>query len=480
MIMNEDQKNIEKCLSEQVGTEIVNAATGDKFDALVTEAWTGERPAHPYTSWIVEFKSILILFLRKLYYTPLSLFSNTSIKDFIAGLQATIVTLQAAIASMLGDIATSYQKVSEKGGTIPQEQTSANLPAAIESIPSGGDAYGIFFPCWHNPLKVLKNNLSEEYPCGVCYLFMESQLSVTAPTCDRIVFADGTYIDNPSGIIELKFDTLQEKSTTYIICLYTTPNASVTAAFNDSTLYGIAAYGISLSLGTSSASYLTVAQFENCIIDITARKPINGSSRKYYYDSNCTFTYIQYFDLFIGNYCYLYSDYEWPNSQYIASLCEPTLQVDNIQLPNVIGNHFANQADAAPMRGAIGLLYAPKLNTYPSIRRGICYSMKLGKITFVDTWTMNTIQKLAYVEIGEDTDIDMDLRYSRIYLDYISTPGGIDMINANLVRGIGNKVKDNSGTGVTRVITLPASVFAILASDTKAVFTNKGWTIAGA
>lgn len=135
--MSEQTKHIEVCQSEQVGAEIVNAATGDKFDALVTEALTGEQPAQPYTSWIVEFKSLLILFLRKLYYTPLSLFSNTSIKDFIAGLQATIVTLQATIASMLGDIATSYQKVGEKGGTLPQEQTSANLPAAIESIPQG-------------------------------------------------------------------------------------------------------------------------------------------------------------------------------------------------------------------------------------------------------------------------------------------------------------------------------------------------------
>ena len=139
--MSEIKKNIETCRGEDVLAEVSALTQDPHFGSLVTEAWTGKQPAQPYTSWIVEFKSLLILFLRKLYYTPLSLFSNTSIKDFIAGLQATIVTLQAAIASMLGDIATSYQKVSDKGGTLPQEQTSTNLPAAIESIPSGG-AYG--------------------------------------------------------------------------------------------------------------------------------------------------------------------------------------------------------------------------------------------------------------------------------------------------------------------------------------------------
>lgn len=135
--MNEEQKNIETCLAEQVGAEIVNAATGEKFDALVTEAWTGKQPVQPYTSWIVEFKSLLILLLRKLYYTPLSLFSNTSIKDFIAGLQSTIAAKTAEITAMLADIALSYQAISEKGGTLPEQQTSANLPAAIESIPQG-------------------------------------------------------------------------------------------------------------------------------------------------------------------------------------------------------------------------------------------------------------------------------------------------------------------------------------------------------
>ena len=392
-------------------------------------------------------------------------------------------TIKAAILALKSRIADAYTAISNKGGTLPETQDSANLATAIASIPSGGgDPYDIYFPDWHNPMDVLKAAINETYKGGICYLFKKSTLSVTSPTCDRVVFADGTYIDNPSGTINLTFDT-EEKETNYIICLYTTAQASVTASFNDTTLWGMAAYNIALSLGTSSASNFTVAEFEKCAITTTVRKPIYGSysgCQKYYYDKECSFSYVQYSNIFVDKYCYLYSEYEWPNSQYISQVFTNSTVAWYASLPNATGNHFANQGQGAPLWGTFGTLYAPKMNTFPNIRNGICYNMILGKITFVDDWAMNTLSYLAYVEIGEDTDIDMNLKNSKIYTNYISTQGGIDMINANLVKGIGNKVKDNSTTGVTRVLTLPASVYAVLTAETKAVFTNKGWSIGGA
>lgn len=47
-------------------------------------------------------------------------------------------TIKQAIQALKGRIADAYTAVSAKGGTIPAEPTAANLPAAINSIPSGG------------------------------------------------------------------------------------------------------------------------------------------------------------------------------------------------------------------------------------------------------------------------------------------------------------------------------------------------------
>lgn len=47
-------------------------------------------------------------------------------------------TIKAAIQALKSRIADAYTAVSQKGGTLPVTQDSANLPSAIASIPSGG------------------------------------------------------------------------------------------------------------------------------------------------------------------------------------------------------------------------------------------------------------------------------------------------------------------------------------------------------
>lgn len=47
-------------------------------------------------------------------------------------------TIKAAIQALKSRIADAYTAISQKGGTLPATQDSANLPAAIASIPSGG------------------------------------------------------------------------------------------------------------------------------------------------------------------------------------------------------------------------------------------------------------------------------------------------------------------------------------------------------
>lgn len=47
-------------------------------------------------------------------------------------------TIKAAITALKNRIADAYTAVSAKGGTLPATQDSTNLPAAINSIPSGG------------------------------------------------------------------------------------------------------------------------------------------------------------------------------------------------------------------------------------------------------------------------------------------------------------------------------------------------------
>lgn len=48
------------------------------------------------------------------------------------------MTISGAITAAQNKVASAYSSVSNKGGTIPETQNLSNLPAAIESIPSGG------------------------------------------------------------------------------------------------------------------------------------------------------------------------------------------------------------------------------------------------------------------------------------------------------------------------------------------------------
>ena len=61
--------------------------------------------------------------------------------------------VQREIDRIITAVGNAYRKVSEKGGTVPEPQTIANLAAAIDSIPSVGtketwviksDAAGVF------------------------------------------------------------------------------------------------------------------------------------------------------------------------------------------------------------------------------------------------------------------------------------------------------------------------------------------------
>ena len=54
------------------------------------------------------------------------------------------MSVQSEIDRIITAVGNAYSKVSEKGGTVPAPQTVANLPAAIESIPSGGGETATF------------------------------------------------------------------------------------------------------------------------------------------------------------------------------------------------------------------------------------------------------------------------------------------------------------------------------------------------
>ena len=48
------------------------------------------------------------------------------------------MSVQIEIDRIITAVGNAYRKVSEKGGTVPESQTVANLAAAIDSIPAGG------------------------------------------------------------------------------------------------------------------------------------------------------------------------------------------------------------------------------------------------------------------------------------------------------------------------------------------------------
>ena len=52
------------------------------------------------------------------------------------------MSVQSEIDRIITAVGNAYNKVSEKGGTLPASQTVANLATAIDSIPAGGGGGG--------------------------------------------------------------------------------------------------------------------------------------------------------------------------------------------------------------------------------------------------------------------------------------------------------------------------------------------------
>lgn len=142
-------KNIEICKAEEVGSQILDEQAKDISSVQERAKQYGISIASPdpSTAKITELRAVLSVFATKV----MDVFNSfiAGLQSSVASLQATIVTLNASIAAyvaqiadMNSDIADAYDAVEDKGGTLPEQQTSANLPTAIDSIPSGGGYTG--------------------------------------------------------------------------------------------------------------------------------------------------------------------------------------------------------------------------------------------------------------------------------------------------------------------------------------------------
>ena len=212
-------KNIEICKAEEVGAQVLDELAKDISSVQERAKQYGISIASPdpSTAKITELRALLSVFASKV----MDVFNSfiAGLQSSVASLQATIVTLNASIAAyvaqiadMNSDIADAYDAVEDKGGTLPEEQTSANLPTAIESIPSGGapdgfeylDANGeslhedilISQSSWRSKLKTIKdsittslsyttNNITYFRAFAACnnLVSAEFQELITAPQC---------------------------------------------------------------------------------------------------------------------------------------------------------------------------------------------------------------------------------------------------------------------------------------------------------
>lgn len=122
-------------------------------------------------------------------------------------------TIKQAIEALKTRIAGAYAAVSTKGGTLPATQDSANLPAAIASIPSGGVSDVVFVSgdtpsacfAWNNVLRVT-SDITTLSP----YAFMY---------CYNLVYAS---FNNVSQIIYRQFSPVYEAK-----CFYGCGNAEI-------------------------------------------------------------------------------------------------------------------------------------------------------------------------------------------------------------------------------------------------------------
>ena len=120
--MNEEQKNIETCLPDEVASEGIVGALSQQFENVCDEALQQATPrSNPYS--IVELKSVVILTLRRAFNATLQACKGSTIVKSLKGIED------------------SYEVVRQKGGVIPLAQSGENLPAAIASIEAG--YYGI-------------------------------------------------------------------------------------------------------------------------------------------------------------------------------------------------------------------------------------------------------------------------------------------------------------------------------------------------
>lgn len=86
--------------------------------------------------------------------------------------------------------------------------------------------------------------------------------------------------------------------------------------------------------------------------------------------------------------------------------------------------------------------------------------------------------KLRLFEVGQDTDINLDLRRWTATNVIAEGQSGIDELNYNIATYLAARVKDNSGGGPTRTITFGTSLYNVLTADTISAFTDKGWSVA--
>lgn len=69
------------------------------------------------------------------------------------------MSVESEILRIQRNVAEAYAAVSSKGGTVPTQPTSANLPAAISSIPTGGSSGG-------NPIGTIISYMGTSAPAG--------------------------------------------------------------------------------------------------------------------------------------------------------------------------------------------------------------------------------------------------------------------------------------------------------------------------
>jgi len=102
----------------------------------------------------------------------------------------------------------------------------------------------------------------------------------------------------------------------------------------------------------------------------------------------------------------------------------------------------------------------------------------VGTVTSIGTQWSSTWESLRHFEVGQDTDINLDIRSWTATNVIAEGQDAIDELNYNIATYLADRVKDNSGGGPTRTITFGTALYNVLTADTIAAFTDKGWSVA--